>query len=125
MLTTMAHILMNRNIVNAGNNYQTTITDASVVIIQLTSYLTVGTPGFSHSTAKYKIGLYNVFSLLKNQLLSCVFLEICQLLAWFMCGICVVEDSRVFDAINLVEASLRSQSPHSKPHNYSPGPAPD
>ena len=46
MLTTMAHILMNRNIVNAGNNYQTTITDASVVIIQLTSYLTVGTLGF-------------------------------------------------------------------------------
>ena len=37
---------MNRNIVNAGNNYQTTITDARVVIIQLTSYLTVGTPGF-------------------------------------------------------------------------------
>ena len=37
---------MNRNIVNAGNNYQTTITDASAVIIQLTSYLTVGTPGF-------------------------------------------------------------------------------
>ena len=39
----MAHILMNRNIVNAGSNYQTAVTEASVVIIQLTTYLTVGT----------------------------------------------------------------------------------
>ena len=81
----MDNILMNRNIVSVGNNYQIAVTEACVVIIQLTSYLTVGTPGFSHSPAKYKIGLYNVFSLLKNQLLSCVLLEICQLLTWFMC----------------------------------------
>lgn len=39
------HVLMNRNIVNAGSNYQTAVTEASVVIIQLTTYLTVGTPG--------------------------------------------------------------------------------